>query len=110
LLRTAKGSLRLEKHPDKTFIGWIERGFFDFLGYHFSQRGLTLVRETLRRFVSRATRLYEQEPGEPYNSSRSWVVCCRLASVAMGRAERFEDNSKFSIRCDRVAITPGAFS
>ena len=27
------GSLRLEKHPDKTFIGKIERGF-DFLGYH----------------------------------------------------------------------------
>ncbi len=26
-------SLRLEKHPDKTFIGRIERGF-DFLGYH----------------------------------------------------------------------------
>jgi hypothetical protein len=29
------GSLNLEKHPDKTFIGRIERGF-DFLGYHFS--------------------------------------------------------------------------
>jgi len=30
--------LRLEKHPDKTFIGWIERGF-DFPGYHFSREG-----------------------------------------------------------------------
>jgi hypothetical protein len=28
------GSLRLEKHPDKSFIGRIERGF-DFLDYHF---------------------------------------------------------------------------
>ncbi len=28
----ALGSLNLEKHPDKTFIGRIERGF-DFLGY-----------------------------------------------------------------------------
>jgi hypothetical protein len=27
-------ALRLEKHPDKTFIGKIERGF-DFLGYRF---------------------------------------------------------------------------
>jgi len=27
--------LKLEKHPGKTFIGRIERGF-DFLGYHFS--------------------------------------------------------------------------
>lgn len=50
------GSLRLEKHPEKTFIGRIERGF-DFLGYHFSQKGLSFARETLKRFVSRATRL-----------------------------------------------------
>lgn len=28
--------LKLEKHPDKTFIGRIEKGF-DFLGYHFSR-------------------------------------------------------------------------
>jgi hypothetical protein len=27
-------SLRLRTHPDKTFIGRIEKGF-DFLGYHF---------------------------------------------------------------------------
>ena len=33
--------LNLEKHPDKTFIGRIERGF-DFLGYHFSRAGLTV--------------------------------------------------------------------
>jgi RNA-directed DNA polymerase len=33
------GSLRLEKHPDKTFIGKIEGGF-DFLGTHFSREGL----------------------------------------------------------------------
>jgi hypothetical protein len=53
--------LRLEKHPEKTFIGRIERGF-DFLGYHFSPKGLTAARKTLKRFVSRATRLYEQKP------------------------------------------------
>ncbi len=63
------GSLRLEKHPYKTFIGRIERGF-DFLGYHFSPKGLTAARETLKRFFSRATRLYEQESGEPYGSLR----------------------------------------
>jgi RNA-directed DNA polymerase len=63
------GFLRLEKHPEKTFIGRIERGF-DFLGYHFSRKGLTVARETLKRFVERATRLYEQEPGEPPGSSR----------------------------------------
>jgi len=26
------GELRVEQHPDKTFIGWINRGFA-FLGY-----------------------------------------------------------------------------
>jgi hypothetical protein len=32
LLATNRLTPLLEKHPDKTFIGWIERGF-DFLGY-----------------------------------------------------------------------------
>jgi hypothetical protein len=40
------GSLLLEKHPDKTFIGRIERGF-DFLGYHFTADSLTLSDNTL---------------------------------------------------------------
>ncbi len=60
---------QLVKHPEKTFIGRAARGF-DFLGYHFSPEGLTAARETLKRFVSRATRLYEQELGEPHDSSR----------------------------------------
>jgi RNA-directed DNA polymerase len=33
-LNTVLTCLRLQKHPDKTFIGRIEKGF-DFLGYHF---------------------------------------------------------------------------
>lgn len=49
--------LKLEKHPDKTFIGRIEKGF-DLLGYHFSRRGLIVAKETLERFVERATRLF----------------------------------------------------
>ena len=32
------GALSLEKHPDKTFIGRIERGF-DFLGDHLLRQG-----------------------------------------------------------------------
>jgi len=42
----------------------IEKGF-DFLGYHFSRDGLTVGKDTLKRFVERATRLYEQERGKP---------------------------------------------
>ncbi len=61
--------LCLEKHPDKTFIGRIERGF-DFLGYHFSRDGLTLAKKTVDNFVTRAIRLYEQDRREPFGSAR----------------------------------------
>ena len=35
-------ALRVEQHPDKTFIGKASKGF-DFLGYHFSPDGLTVA-------------------------------------------------------------------
>ena len=61
--------LMVEKHPDKTVMGRIEKGF-DFLGYHLSPKGLGVARKTIENFLSRATRLYEQESGEPLNSTR----------------------------------------
>ena len=61
--------LKLEKHPDKTVIGRVEKGF-DFLGYHISPEGLSLAKKTVENFISRAARLYEQEPREPYDSYR----------------------------------------
>ena len=42
------GSLGLEKHPDKTFIGRVERGF-DFLGYHFGPDGITVAEKDYGR-------------------------------------------------------------
>ena len=56
----ALGSLRLEKHPDKTFIGRLEKGF-DFLGYPFSPEGLRVATATIEKFIKRTSRLYEQE-------------------------------------------------
>jgi RNA-directed DNA polymerase len=35
-------ALKLEKHPDKSYVGRIEKGF-DFLGYHFSPWGLSVA-------------------------------------------------------------------
>ena len=76
------GSLCLLKHPDKTFIGRIERGF-DFLGYHFGPEGLSVAKKTIERFVERAIRLYEQDRKERSGPSRldtyverwrGWVV------------------------------------
>jgi hypothetical protein len=54
------GALSLEKHPDKTFIGRIERGF-DFLGCHFSPAGVVVAKQTIANFIEKASRLYEQE-------------------------------------------------
>ena len=54
------GALSLEKHPDKTFIGRIEKGF-DFLGYHFGPDGLSVAKQTVANFIEKASRLYEQE-------------------------------------------------
>jgi hypothetical protein len=51
--------LWVEQHPDKTFIGRIERGF-DFLGYSFSPQGLGVAPQTVHRFLQRVIRLYEQ--------------------------------------------------
>jgi hypothetical protein len=56
------GRLKVEKHPDKTFIGKVDRGF-DFLGYHFtplSAAGLEVAKKTLVNHVNRISRLYEQ--------------------------------------------------
>jgi len=58
-VNTILDNLKLEKHPDKTFIGRIDRGF-DFLGYRFVAEGLRLAAQTKQRFVERATRLYER--------------------------------------------------
>ncbi len=54
----------LAKHPDKTFIGRIEKGF-DFLGYHFSRQPLSLAAKTVRNFIARLHRLYEQKKTAP---------------------------------------------
>jgi len=53
-------ALQLTKHPDKTFIGRIEKGF-DFLRYRFGPEGLHVAPKTLMNFVARVHQLYEQE-------------------------------------------------
>ncbi len=81
------GALGLEKHPDKTFTGRIERGF-DFLGYHFSREVLTMAKATIQKFVARAIRLYEQEPGEAEASARFGLDARRWVRWASGGAPR----------------------
>jgi hypothetical protein len=51
--------LKVEKHPEKIFIGRIAKGF-DFLGYSFEPKGLSIAPKTLANFPERKTQLYEQ--------------------------------------------------
>ena len=67
-LNTIFNRLKLEKHPDKTFIGQVAKGF-DFLGYHFSPQGLKVANITGTKFVTRLYRLYEQKKTQP-----EWVA------------------------------------
>jgi RNA-directed DNA polymerase len=83
LVNQILGSLRLEKHPDKTFIGRIERGF-DFLGYHFTADRLTLAGGTLANFLDRATRLYEQQRQRPKGPSPLGAYVKRWCAWASG--------------------------
>ena len=81
-------NLNLAKHPDKTFIGRIEKGF-DFLGYRFSREGLSVAPATLKRFIEKTARLYEQEQRNPQGVPvlgayvRRWVgwVCGGLGKT-----------------------------
>jgi RNA-directed DNA polymerase len=52
--------LKVEKHPDKTYIGKIENGF-DFLGYHFNGSQLTVAAKTVEKRVLYWHQLYEQQ-------------------------------------------------
>ena len=55
-------------HPDKTFIGRIERGF-DFLGYHFGPEGLTMAARTIEQYVERALRFTSRNRERPQVTS-----------------------------------------
>jgi hypothetical protein len=59
LVNQVLAGLGLHKHPAKTCIGRISKGF-GFLGYHFGPDGLSVACTTADRFAARVTRLYEQ--------------------------------------------------
>ncbi len=80
------GAPGLEEHPEKTFIGRIERGF-DYLGYHFSADNLTLAVVTMANFADRASRLYEQKRERPDGPSRLGAYVRRWCAWASGGAE-----------------------
>jgi hypothetical protein len=82
---------RLEKHPHKTDMGRIEKGF-DFLGYHFSPQGLSLADKTVENFLEKARRINAQKSPLSAKSELSdyvkrWCSCAYggLAPLPNGR-------------------------
>ncbi len=69
ILNTCFATLKLEQHPDKTFIGRIKKGF-DFFGYHFSRQILSLAAQTIQHFRIHFHRLYEQQQVNPEKGDR----------------------------------------
>ncbi|MCP4254013.1 MAG: hypothetical protein GY775_11505 [Candidatus Scalindua sp.] len=59
IVNATLNALKVEQHPDKTFIGKVERGF-DFLEYFLKPGILGVSRGTFERFTERISRLYEQ--------------------------------------------------
>ena len=52
--------LGLCKHPDKTIMCRVEKGF-DFLGYRYDLEGIYIAQKSVDNFILKALRLYEQE-------------------------------------------------
>lgn len=66
--------LKVAQHPNKTFIGRIDKGF-DFLGYHFSRQPLCMAATTVRKHVKRLKRLYEQQKAKHATDEQvAWVL------------------------------------
>jgi len=100
--------LKVEQHPDKTFIGRISRGF-DFLGYSFSPSGLGIATKTIKNFQARITRLNEQGAdalriGE---YARRWWRWVRAGVCLMESALRSHTNSALAPLPSPLA--PGRF-
>ena len=79
-------ALKVEQHPDKTFIGRTERGFA-FLGYQMKAAGLVGVAPpTMKRFVERVSRLYEQgaDAVRVGKYVRRW---CQWVTSGLGKSE-----------------------
>jgi hypothetical protein len=82
----------VEQHPDKTFVGYIERSF-SFLGYQLNQGGLIGVDEpTRQRLVERVHQLYEQGADQVRIGKyvRRWLV--RVKSGLDGLTNSFFDD------------------
>ncbi len=89
------GLLKVEQHPDKTFIGRVDRGF-DFLGYFIKPGVLRVSRGTFERFTERISQLYEQ--GADYfrigKYVKHWLKWVRTGIVRLAELRVIESIKK----------------
>jgi hypothetical protein len=88
--------LKLEKHPDKTMIGRTDRGF-DFLGYRFKPERITLAQKTISNFITKALRLYEQEPPHRRRRRLGAYGLRWIRWATSGGVQLWTDNLRFSV-------------
>lgn len=100
ILNQTFAELKLAQHPDKTFIGRIEKGF-DFLGYHFTREGLTVGRKTLEKFAGRLARLYERKREGLSSPSALGSYVRRWLGWAIGGLE----SAKYPVPVNSVPFT-----
>jgi RNA-directed DNA polymerase len=91
LVNRTLAELHVERHPDKTFIGRISRGFV-FLGYEFQPAGLEVAPQAVERCVQRVSQLYEQgvDLSHIWAYPRRWLRWTRsgLGELGAGLSER----------------------
>ncbi len=87
--------LNVEQHPDKTFIGRVERGF-DFLGYYLKPGLLGVSVVAINNCVARISRLYEQ--GADYvrigEYMRRWLRWVQLGLEIYGHEMKAKEGIK----------------
>ena len=93
--------LKVQQHPDKTFIGRVSRGF-DFLGYQFTPAGLEVAPRAVERCVERVSRLYERGADLIHIEAyvRCWQRWARSGLRAMG-----EELSERALECVCRSLT-----
>ncbi|MEO9387030.1 hypothetical protein [Chromobacterium phragmitis] len=79
------GKLGLRQHPDKTYIGRVAAGF-EFLGYHHTDKDITVAAKTLQRSREQITRLYEQGADHTRVGKylRRWLRWCESGIERLG--------------------------
>ncbi len=114
-LNQGLAALGLAKHPGKTFIGRIAKGF-SWLGYQIGPDEVSISRPTAQRFAARVTRLYEQGAdafriGDYVRRWWAWVRAGIAVEVGWVRGGLAGGNSggrhtRMSLRPASVSLSP----